>query len=34
MYGQEQNLREQIIEEYRDELTKLLRYLPFLEKRL
>ncbi len=33
MYGQEQNLREQIIEEYRDELTKLLRYLPFLEKK-
>ena len=33
MYGQEQNLREQVIEEYRDDLTKLLRYLPFLEKK-
>jgi len=33
MYGQETNLREQIVEEYRDDLTKLLRYVPFLEKR-
>ena len=33
MYGQEVNLREQIIEEYKDDLTKLLRYLPFLEKK-
>ena len=33
MYGQETNLREQIIEEYKDDLTKLLRYLPFLEKK-
>lgn len=33
MYGQETNLREQIIEEYKEDLTKLLRYLPYLEKR-
>ncbi len=33
MYGQEVNLREQITEEYKDDLTKLLRYLPFLEKK-
>ena len=33
MYGQETNLREQIIEEYKDDLTRLLRYLPFLEKK-
>ena len=33
MYGQEANLREQIIEEYKDDLTKLLRYLPFMEKK-
>lgn len=33
MYGQETNLREQIIEEYKEDLTKLLRYLPFLEKK-
>ena len=33
MYGQEVNLREQIIEEYKDDLAKLLRYLPFLEKK-
>ena len=33
MYGQEVNLREQIIEEYKDDLTKLLKYLPFLEKK-
>ena len=33
MYGQEVNLREQIIEEYKDDLTKLLRYLPYLDKR-
>ncbi len=33
MYGQEANLREQIIEEYKDDLAKLLRYLPYLEKR-
>ena len=33
MYGQETNMREQIVEEYKDDLTKLLRYLPFLEKR-
>ena len=34
MYGQEANLREQIIEEYKDDLTKLLRYLPFMEKKM
>ncbi|MBR2530074.1 MAG: hypothetical protein IKE35_03505 [Lachnospiraceae bacterium] len=33
MYGQEVNLREQIIEEYRDDLVKLLKYLPFLDKK-
>ena len=33
MYGQEVNLREQIIEEYKDDLTKLLKYLPYLDKR-
>lgn len=33
MNGQEANLREQIIEEYRDDLEKLLRYLPFLEQK-
>ena len=33
MNGQETNLREQIIAEYRDDLTKLLRYLPFLEQK-
>ena len=33
MNGQEGNLREQIIAEYRDDLEKLLRYLPFLEQK-
>ena len=33
MYGQEANLREQIVEEYREDLTRLLRYVPFLEKK-
>lgn len=33
MYGQEVNLREQIVEEYREDLTRLLKYLPFLEKK-
>ena len=33
MSGQEGNLREQIIEEYREDLEKLLRYLPFLEQK-
>ena len=33
MYGQEANLREQIIEEYKDDLVRLLKYLPFLEKK-
>lgn len=33
MNTQEANLREQIIEEYRDDLEKLLRYLPFLEQK-
>ena len=33
MYGQEVNLREQIIEQYKDDLVKLLKYLPFLEKK-
>ncbi|MCR5686958.1 MAG: hypothetical protein K6G58_02950 [Lachnospiraceae bacterium] len=33
MYGQEANLKEQIIEEYKDDLVKLLKYLPFFEKK-
>ncbi len=33
MYGQEANLKEQIIEEYKDDLLKLLKYLPFLESK-
>ncbi len=33
MNGQEINLKEQIIEEYRGDLEKLLRYLPFLEQK-
>lgn len=33
MYGQEDNLREQIIEEYRGDVEKLIRYLPWLSKK-
>lgn len=33
MYGQEATLREQITSEYKEDLTKLLKYLPYLEKR-
>lgn len=33
MYGQDESLREQIVNEYRDDLNKLLRYLPFLDKK-
>ena len=33
MNRQEANLKEQIIEEYEGDLIKLLRYLPFLEKK-
>ena len=33
MYGQETTLREQVVAEYRDELTKLLKYLPYFEKK-
>lgn len=33
MYGQEESLREHIVNEYRDDLERLLRYLPFLEKK-
>lgn len=33
MYGQEQNTRESIIEEYGKDLERLLRYLPYLEKK-
>lgn len=33
MYGQEDNLREQIIEEYRDDVVRLLKYLPWLSKK-
>lgn len=33
MYGQEENIREQIIEEYQGDAAKLLRYLPWLSKK-
>lgn len=33
MYGQEDNLREQIIEEYRDDVVRLLKFLPWLSKK-
>ena len=33
MNGKEANLKEQIIEEYKDDLLRLLKYLPFLEKK-
>lgn len=33
MYGQEESLREQIVGEYREDLEKLLKYLPYLEKK-
>lgn len=33
MHGQEANLKEQIVEEYRDDLIRLLKYLPFLESK-
>ena len=33
MNGKEANLKEQIIEEYKDDLVRLLKYLPFLEKK-
>lgn len=33
MYGQEESLREHIVNEYRDDLERLLRYLPFLDKK-
>ena len=33
MYGQEENIREQIIEEYRDDVVKLIKYLPWLSKK-
>lgn len=33
MYGQEESLREQIVNEYRGDLERLLRYLPYLDKR-
>lgn len=33
MYGQEENTREMIIEEYQDEVAKLLRYLPWISKK-
>lgn len=33
MYGQEDNIREQIVEEYRDDVVKLIRYLPWLSKK-
>lgn len=33
MYGQEETLREQIVNEYREDLDKLLSYLPYLDKK-
>ena len=33
MYGQEATLREQIVAEYKDDLIRLLKYLPYLEKK-
>lgn len=33
MYGMEDNVREQIVEEYRDDVIVLLRYLPWLSKK-
>lgn len=33
MYGQEESLREQIVNEYRGDLERLLRYLPYLDKK-
>lgn len=33
MYGQEDNIREQIVEEYRDDVVKLIKYLPWLSKK-
>lgn len=33
MYGQDENLREMIIEEYQGEVAALLRYLPWLSKK-
>lgn len=33
MYGQDATLREEIVNEYKDDLTRLIRYLPYLEKK-
>lgn len=33
MYGQEVSLREQVVEEYKDDLKKLMKYLPYFEKK-
>lgn len=33
MYGQEVSLREQVVNEYKDDLKKLVKYLPYLEKK-
>ena len=33
MYGQDDTIREQIVEEYRDDVLKLLKYLPWLSKK-
>ena len=33
MYGHEDNIREQIVEEYRGDVERLLRYLPWLSKK-
>lgn len=33
MYGQEDNIREQIVAEYRDDVVLLLKYLPWLAKK-
>lgn len=33
MYGQEATLREQVVNDYKDDLAKLMKYLPYLEKK-
>lgn len=33
MYGQDESLKEQIVNTYRDDLERLLRYLPYLDKK-
>lgn len=33
MYGQDENIREKLIEEYQDDVARLLRYLPWLSQK-